>query len=1027
MQGTHPLTGKPIRIMQTETQIYRNTKTLVWLRDQEESDKFNRWETIVTDQLSLSKWTRALGDKPTLYICDSTDEAEVKELLDSGRLDGVHLMFFRKDPLVAYGKENLKKAGYQNIVCIEEIQTMYPHTFSPNMAKIEELVLAVALLFRLQRAVGFSQSEQASIQPYLEKVAHLKMNIGGPNESPEPLWLIQQYFKPYSAKREREINHCLKNNLACKYIDKIVLLNEEIYKLPKNDKLKQVSIGKRMTYWDVLEYIQKEVPKGTLVAFSNSDIYLDDTWKLIWSTSIRDKFISLLRYEEPTKANEEPKLFGPRADSQDTWLLHADSLKARTLKKEDFDFEFGRAGCDNAINLSMLKAKFLVCNPCLTIRTIHCHHSGIRTYDPKDIIDKPMYLFLNPTGLHDMQPLTDMKEYEVPWTSSAPFSRKLNGDRKELRTLSNMLVKGEVFNYDPDEENRWIPDIKQKETVYKMQNATQTYNGLVYDSNKIFLGPYESLKIAWSKYELSQLTPSLNIKESVAIQCEEEVASNPYRYMHSYISKVLRLRDAGYKGEFWVPREDAKSYEGFLKQFGWEDGIVPIMPRTKDIQAFSKTVYMLSPSGPGATKEDVEALRKRLRGWIAEPLAVKKAVIFQDDEFYDVKDAYSIENKLEELGYETTVIYPGRTSFDRLMLAMLGASVCVSQLTSTTISHYLYWLLPKGAIVIEGQNELDAMGEGCHEAGAADLEYWYFSMPRGKKELLRSTMMAKIDNIFGMAFKGKVEEVQNLPLVIVPTAKEGFHGHPGDSFRELAELWQERGYISLEKSSSADHCWLLGLGEILLYDRPTYKWLDDSLDFRMALVGNPEPLNTKPMRDWTFWARRPRLLEAAASATKTFQEREKLCVFYGKIENSVQKEHRSKEEWSKACDDYYMADGVNPYKYSHEEYLQKLGSSKFGLCLAGYGSKCHREIECMALGTVPICSAEVDMDNYANKPVEGTHYFRVKGAMEAKVIAETTTEEEWRKMSTACKAWWKENASVEGSWTLTKTLCGLSA
>jgi hypothetical protein len=80
----------------------------------------------------------------------------------------------------------------------------------------------------------------------------------------------------------------------------------------------------------------------------------------------------------------------------------------------------------------------------------------------------------------------------------------------------------------------------------------------------------------------------------------------------------------------------------------------------------------------------------------------------------------------------------------------------------------------------------------------------------------------------------------------------------------------------------------------------------------------------------------------------------------------------------------------------------------------------------MALGTVPICSAEVDMDNYANKPVEGTHYFRVKGAMEAKVIAETTTEEEWRKMSAACKTWWKENASVEGSWNLTKTLCGLS-
>jgi hypothetical protein len=98
-----------------------------------------------------------------------------------------------------------------------------------------------------------------------------------------------------------------------------------------------------------------------------------------------------------------------------------------------------------------------------------------------------------------------MKEYEVPWTSSAPFSRKLNGDRKELRTLSNMLAKGEVFNYDPDEENRWLPDIKQKETVYKMQNATQTYNGLVYDSNKIFHDDHPAVKFFWRA--LRELTP----------------------------------------------------------------------------------------------------------------------------------------------------------------------------------------------------------------------------------------------------------------------------------------------------------------------------------------------------------------------------------------------------------------------------------------------------------------------------------------------------------------------------------------
>jgi hypothetical protein len=1032
MQGKHPLTGKPIRIMQTETQIYRDKKTLIWLRDQEASQRYNRWETIVTSQTDLAKWHTALGQSPTLYICESTDNEEVAELLNSKRLDGVHLMFFRKDPLISYGKEKLKAAGYQNIVCLEEIQTMYPHTFfkwSPGQTKTEDLVLAVAILFRLQRVVGFTTFEQHNIQPYLARTQHLNMYIGDPNEIPEPLWLIQQYFKPSSREREREINHCLKNNMANPFIDKIILLNEDTYKLPKSDKLKQVVIGKRLTYWILLEYIQKNVPEGTLVAFANSDIYLDETWKLIWSTEIKDKFISLLRYEEPTKVDEEPKLFGPRSDSQDTWLLHADSLKSRTLKKEDFDFEFGRAGCDNALNLSMLKARFLICNPCLTLRTIHCHHSAIRTYDPKDIIDKPMYLFLNPTGLHDMQPLHDIKDYAVPWTPAQPFSRKINGDRKELRTFTTMLGKAEVFNYDPDEENRWLPPLKEKEGVYKMTNATQTYNGLVYDAHKIFLGPYESLKAAWSVFELSQLTPSLDIKEAVAVRCDEEVASNPYRYMHSYLSKVMRLRDAGYNGEFWVPRDQATSYENFLKSFGWEDGTVPIMPRTKEIQAFSQNLYMMSP-GPqeGSTKEDMDALRKRLRGWITDKMEPKKAVIFQDDEFYDIRDAYTIEAALEELGYTTTVVYPGRTSFDRLQLAMFGASVCVSQLTTKSISHYLYWLLPRDAIIIEGQTELEPMGQGAHEAGAAGLEYWYFSMPRGKKELLRDILFAKVKSIFDKALScaegTEIVQKPTLPLLIVPTAKDGFHGHPGDSFREMAELWAEKEYVTLERSSSANHCWLKGFGEILLYDRPTYKWLDEDMQFTMALVGNPEPLNTKPMRDWTFWPRRPRLLEIMVS--KTYDERNKNCVFYGKIENTVQAEMRKGSEWQNACDDFYMADGTTPYKYSHAEYLEKLGQAKFGLCLAGYGKKCHREIECMALGTVPICSADVDMDNYAEKPIEGTHYIRVKTPMEAKIIAETTTKEEWKKMSDECVRWWRANASAEGSWNLTKRLVGLT-
>jgi hypothetical protein len=441
MIGQHPITGKPIRIMRTETHLYRDKKTLVWLRSQEVSRRYSRWDQIVTNIHDLKKWTNTLGSSPTLFVCDSTDDDEVKQILDSGSIDGVHLNFFRRDPLVKYGKENLTKKGYQNIICIEEIQVMYPHThfkWSSTTTPLEEIVYAIALLFRLQKVIGFTHKEKESLIGYREATSHFPTTIGGYNEVPQELWLIQQYFTPTKLIREKEIDLCLKKNLECPFIDKIILLNEQSFKkkLPKNDKIKEVVIGHRMTYWDVLTYIQTEVPKDVFVAFSNSDIFLDHTWQLLWSTNLEDRFLSILRYEEVP--NKEPELFGPRPDSQDTWVVSSTSLKERTLKEEDFDFEFGRAGCDNAINLSMLKNKFVVCNPALTLKTHHVHNSGIRTYNPRDLIDKPVYLHIEPTGLHDMQPLADLAKYEQPLEPSQPFSRTVKGDKKEVRTLCTM-------------------------------------------------------------------------------------------------------------------------------------------------------------------------------------------------------------------------------------------------------------------------------------------------------------------------------------------------------------------------------------------------------------------------------------------------------------------------------------------------------------------------------------------------------------------------------------------------------------
>ncbi len=1033
MEGRHPITGKPIRILRTETHLYRNRKTLVWLRNQTYTNRYRRWDTIVTDIHALETWTRVLGMPPMIYASLSDDEAEIRELLDSNTLDGVQLLFLRKTPIVAYTKERLQEKGYQNIVCIEEMPIMYPHCnfkFDPTKTRLQDLILAIATLFRLQRVAGLADYEKVESSEYIQQLKDLwNLEVASINDAPEELWLIQQYYFAPKAKREREIRKCLIKNLECPYIDKVLLLNEDDLsdRLPTHEKLQLKELGHRLTYWDVLQCIQKEVPENVIVAFANSDIYLDDTWRLLWSVNLKDKFLSLLRYDEPSPGDEtdQPKLFGPRPDSQDTWVVHSSSLKQRNLQPTDFDFEFGRAGCDNAVNLSMLRNKFVVCNPAYSLRTIHVHQSQIRTYNPADCIDKPMYLYLEPTGLHDMQPLNDLTPYEKPWKQAKPFPRPIKGDKQQVKTLCTMLAHNEVFFYDPTEENTWHPGGKEKDTVYEFKNATQTPTGLVFDNMRIMLGHYKSLREGWSNHELSQLVPTLSVPASVAISCPDDMVKTPFDYVLNYLGKVLQLRDAGYKGEFWVPRD---GFMPLLREFTWDEETIPIMPRDKDIQAFSKTLYMAAPiQSTGSTREKIQALRSHLRGYRQEPVRPMTAVILQDDDLITTQAAKKIEENLETQGYCTAVLYPSRTAPERIIGTICGASVLIAPLTKKTKSQHFYWLLPEGAKVIELQHELMPFGEGIHEAGAANVELWFSSVPRSNKETLQQyVQQAVYFALLEMSYTYMKDKAK--PTIHVPIGQEGFHSHTGDSFREMVELWQEKKYVTIERDPTIAFCWLGIPGETLLYDRPTLKWLEAApageRSYQLALMGNPAPTEDL-QKSWSFWPRKPKLLEALLEKEPPKTTRTKRLVFYGKIENQVQRQRRTAQDWFTACDDWAMAGEMEPPKYTHEEYLRRLGQAKFALCLAGYGFKCHREIEAMAFGTVPICAPDVDMSNYANPPKEGVHYFRAKDPAGARLLSEQTTHDQWLTMSRACQQWWKENASAEGLWNLTKKLANL--
>lgn len=1053
MLANHPITGASIRIMKTETHVYKNQKTIVWLRTSpnhtEHANRLKRWDCVVTDYTLANEWKEANGDFPFAIILTQPTVGTIGWLQMTAPKSR-QLLFLSRSVMEAYGQSQFQTDGFVNIICLEELAEMFPHvSYTYEAGEAEHLtVCSIAILSRASRVVGFTEDELQS-EPFQTRIKsyanQFGLEVSGP-ATPDPLVLIQQYYRPQKARRAKEIDRCITKNIACDIIDSILLLNEQD-EVPHQSalahpKITQHIIGHRLTYADVMEAIQTKVPDNAIVVFANSDIYLDDSWRNLWSMNLSDTFLSLLRYEEPTNDGEEPQLFGPRPDSQDTWVVRADSVKRKIgstqTSLQSFQFPFGKSGCDNAINVEMLRKKFVVANPCMTLRTIHCHSSQVRTYDPKDVVEKPIFLYLEPTGLHDLEPIKSIQPWSTLWQTPTPFQRKIHSAFPQaLQTFCTMVSKGDTVQLQSNSDNMYEPG--QVESLYTFPNSFSTPNGLVYGYKSIYMGDRRE---EWATASISHMTPCIGVESTFAVPLSEQDAQDPFQYIAYYLSRVFQLNQKGYKGHMWLPRD--QRLHDCLQQFTWQDTVMPVIPYDKDLVSFSTQTVMMTPRAQKLlTREDCEALRSRIRGYEPTPREDgKRIVIIQDDGMFTSDDVLAMEQMFEEKGYYVEVVYPSRSSMTYMMRRMFGASFCIAPVGYSS----LFWLLPRGAKLIEVMPELHIQGEGAHAAGAASVEYWVLLLQRAKKQDQRVILLDKLQTTF-QAFQQPQPQSQqptatplqttthapanDKPTIILPDrdtfALTPFE-HQEDTFREMVRIWEQKGFVRIQRSKETPHCWLGGIGETLLYDRPTFSWLEQSpATYKQILCGNPDATKVPKGTQWSFWPRRPELVEQFVTTNPLpgYKERPKTLVFYGKIENQVQKVHRT-NQYHEACDEYDCPTSTKrAYKYSQDEYLKQLAQSKFGLCLAGYGAKCNREIECLALGTVPVVAPDVDMDCYAVPPKENVHYIRLQSTdpEETKRQLQSITQEVWETMSAAGHQWWKEHASAEGLWNLT---CKLS-
>lgn len=221
--------------------------------------------------------------------------------------------------------------------------------------------------------------------------------------------LITTYYKSKNEDRQKELDKCLLKNYENKNINKIYLLNNELYDLNyKGNKIIQIIISKEknyiLKYNDAIEFINNNL-KNKICILSNSDIYFDETLSKINNYNIKDNLFALLRYDEEEDGSK--KIFTrhniPRDDSQDCWIFKS-PLNVDITK---LNFSFRTLGCDSIFSTIVQDANINVSNPCYDIIITHIHKTDYRTYNADDRIHGK-YCLIPPCHLNEKKEISFM-------------------------------------------------------------------------------------------------------------------------------------------------------------------------------------------------------------------------------------------------------------------------------------------------------------------------------------------------------------------------------------------------------------------------------------------------------------------------------------------------------------------------------------------------------------------------------------------------------------------------------------------
>jgi hypothetical protein len=203
---------------------------------------------------------------------------------------------------------------------------------------------------------------------------------------PGNIVLIQQYYVDRNAERHAENKKCLFYNSHNDAISKIILLNERMYSNQElgvnSGKIVQVVTGKRLSYKDAMDHVANNNVEGYLI-LANTDIFFDRSIVNVMRSGLATtrKMFCQLRFEYDGGTDlRNCRIFGPRPDSQDTWIWHS-NMKTTKAQRKILDIPLGTQGCDNKLIYLFNLLGFICHNEPHLVKTYHYHRSQIRNYN----------------------------------------------------------------------------------------------------------------------------------------------------------------------------------------------------------------------------------------------------------------------------------------------------------------------------------------------------------------------------------------------------------------------------------------------------------------------------------------------------------------------------------------------------------------------------------------------------------------------------------------------------------------------